>query len=168
MDTMRNRTIRYTGITVVSLYFLYCLATPSDWHFIDGVNLIFHEAGHTIIGILGNEFLAVAGGTILQLLVPFGTAAYFFKTEQRLSSMVALMWAGQSLVNVSVYAGDAQAMSLDLIGGENAIHDWSYMLNALHMIRHTPQVAAGIYMMAAICIVGAIAYAAYVCANITD
>jgi len=31
---------------VVGLYFLKCAYDPSQWHFLDGVNLIIHEARH--------------------------------------------------------------------------------------------------------------------------
>ncbi len=161
MNTSNSRTVAVAGVAAAAFYFVYCLATPSAWHFIDGVNLIFHEAGHTILAILGIQFLAVAGGTLMQLAVPFGIVGYFLKTGQRLSAAVTLMWAGESLLNVYVYAADAQAMSLDLIGGENAIHDWNYMLEALHVIRYTPQIATLIHMCAALCIIGATAYAGY-------
>jgi hypothetical protein len=37
--------------------------------FLHGVNLVFHEAGHVIFGFLG-EFIAVAGGSLNQVLIP--------------------------------------------------------------------------------------------------
>ncbi|PYM31744.1 MAG: zinc ribbon domain-containing protein, partial [Candidatus Rokuibacteriota bacterium] len=42
--------------------------------FLHGVNLIFHEAGHVIFGFLG-EFIAVAGGSLNQVLIPAICAA---------------------------------------------------------------------------------------------
>jgi hypothetical protein len=44
------------------------------YHFLDGVNLLIHEAGHVVFGSVG-QTVAVAGGTILQLAFPLGTPA---------------------------------------------------------------------------------------------
>lgn len=156
-----NRTYAVGGVALASVYFIYCLSTPTAWHFIDGVNLIFHEAGHTIFGILGSEFLAVAGGTLMQLLIPFGIAGYFWKSRQYLSAMVTLMWAGESLLNVYIYAADAQRMALDLLGGGDSIHDWNYMLSGSGLLEHTQQVATLIHMIGVICILGAVTASAY-------
>ncbi len=161
MQKPAHKQYAIAGIAAASLYFLYCLATPAAWHFIDGVNLIFHEAGHTIFGILGIEFLAVAGGTLMQLLIPFGVAAYFWKSRQHISAMIAAMWGGQSLVNVYVYAADAQRMELELLGGGDAIHDWNYMLIHSGLFMHTNAVATFIHILAVICTAGAIAGALY-------
>ena len=48
----------------------------STWLF-DGANLLFHEAGHLLFSILG-EWVIMAGGTLLQLLIPGGLATAFF------------------------------------------------------------------------------------------
>ena len=48
---------------VVSLYFLWCAYDPYQWHLIDGVNLLIHEAGHLIFSPFG-EFLMIAGGVL--------------------------------------------------------------------------------------------------------
>ena len=45
--------------------------------FIRGVLLVFHEAGHVIFGLCGNEFLRVAGGTLGQLLMPLALLVAF-------------------------------------------------------------------------------------------
>lgn len=132
--------------TAASSYFLYYAATSAEWHFIDSVNLIFHEAGHTIFFFLG-QFGTIAMGSGFQILLPLFIASYFFYTEQRLSGAVCLMWVGQNLINVSVYAGDAIAMRLPLLGGDSVIHDWNYMLSILHMLRWTPVVAMTLYAL---------------------
>lgn len=43
------------------------LAVAYRYHFIDGVNLLIHEAGHVFFGFFG-DVLGTAGGTLLQLL----------------------------------------------------------------------------------------------------
>lgn len=95
----------------------------------------------------------------MQLLIPFGIAAYFWRDRQYLSAMVTLIWGGQSLVNVYVYAADAQNMALELLGGGDSIHDWNYMLSATGLLGFTPQIAAGIHTLAAVTIILSGAYA---------
>jgi hypothetical protein len=52
-----------------------------------------------------------------------------------------LLWAGQSLINISVYAADATKMQLPLLGGDSSTHDWNWLLIYLGQLRHTPQIA---------------------------
>jgi hypothetical protein len=125
---------------LVCAYFWYCAKNYSQWHILDNVNLIFHEAGHTIFFFLG-EFIKVAAGSIFQVLVPFLIALHFLFSGQRVSSGIASMWAGQSLLNVSVYARDAEAMILPLLGGDSVGHDWQYLLGRLGMLDQTQAVA---------------------------
>lgn len=44
--------------------------TGDGWMpFLDGVNLLFHEAGHPLFGIFGWESLTILGGTLMQVLI---------------------------------------------------------------------------------------------------
>ncbi|HVV14922.1 MAG TPA: hypothetical protein VHD55_00755 [Candidatus Paceibacterota bacterium] len=135
---------RAAGVALASIYFLRCAATPAQWHFIDGANLIFHEAGHAIFIFFG-QFIHVLMGSGFQVALPAFLAGYFFYTGQKLSAAVCLMWAGQSLVNVSIYAGDALAMQLPLLGGDGVMHDWHYLLSTTNFLYWTPQVAGTLY-----------------------
>ena len=65
-------------------------------------------------------FFRIAGGTIMQLLLPFVLAAHFFLNRYRLGMQLMLVWLGQSLINVSVYAADARARQLPLLGGDRS------------------------------------------------
>ncbi|MGA7840433.1 MAG: hypothetical protein WCA34_05920, partial [Candidatus Acidiferrales bacterium] len=47
----------------------------------DGVFVPIHEGGHLLFRF-GGEFIMVAGGTFLQLFVPFALATYFFFRRQ--------------------------------------------------------------------------------------
>ena len=147
---------RAIGVALASVYFSYCVLTPSDWHFIDGVDLIFHEAGHALFMLFG-EFVTVLMGSGFQVLLPLAIAAYFFYMRQRISGAICLMWAGQSLVNVSVYARDALAMQLPLLGGESSGHDWNYLLGSLRLLNHAPEVSGAIYALGALLVVVGIA-----------
>jgi hypothetical protein len=45
---------------------------------------------------------------------------------------------------VAHYANDAMKMQLPLLGGDNSIHDWNYLLIETGMLRHTNAVATAI------------------------
>ncbi len=131
---------------LVSAYFLYYLHTATDWHFLDSVNLIIHEAGHPIFSLLGH-FIGILGGSLFQVLVPAIFVYYFYARAQYFSASLLLFWFGQNLVNVSIYARDAEAMNLPLLGGDNVEHDWNTILGQLSLLDHTALVANGIYAL---------------------
>lgn len=128
-------------LIISSIYFVNIAFNPSSWNFFDGVNLIIHESGHFILGILGNEFLAVAGGTIMQILIPLAFVIYFFRTGQKFSASLTIFWIGASILNVSVYMADAEVMQLPLLGGDGTIHDWNYLLGHIGLLSFTSGIA---------------------------
>jgi hypothetical protein len=90
---------------------------------LDLVNLAFHEAGHMFLIPFG-ETAHFLGGTLGQLAVPTGLSAYFLvQRRQPFAAAVCAWWAGENLVNVSVYMADARTLRLDLVGGGE--HDWN-------------------------------------------
>ncbi len=130
-------------LAIAAIYFSGSVFYPNDWRFIDGVNLLIHESGHFIFMFLG-EFMAVAGGTIFQILIPAVFAVYFYWNNQKFSGALVMFWLGQSIINVSVYAADAQAMNLPLLGGDNVIHDWNYLFNRLGLLSSAEAVGGAI------------------------
>lgn len=131
---------------LASAYFLWAALHPSDWRFIDFFNLVMHEAGHVVFMPFG-EFLAIAGGSLFQVIVPLTFVVYFRYHEKSFSSALILFLVGESLLNVSVYAGDAVAMQLPLLGGDDSIHDWNYLLTRLGLLKSTSTVAGAIYLL---------------------
>lgn len=130
---MRRDPVKLVILALVAVYFGWCAYDPRRWHFIDGVNLLIHEAGHVVFMPCG-EFMAIAGGSLFQLIVPAAFALYFYRHGQRFSAALVLCWVGQSLLNVSVYAGDALKLELPLLGGEDSIHDWNYLLDRMGLL----------------------------------
>jgi hypothetical protein len=108
-------------------------AGRASWGFMDGVNLIFHEAGHVLL-FLGGEFVAVLGGSFMQLLVPAACAVAFLWRGDAFGAGLCGIWTGQSLVGVSRYMADARAQALPLLGGDGVIHDWHYLLGRLGLL----------------------------------
>lgn len=134
-------------IFLLALYGANCAYRPSEWHLLDGVNLVAHEAGHMLFGWFG-QFIGIAGGTLGQILVPAALSVYFYFEQSRFSSTVPFFWLGQSLINVSVYVKDAQAMALPLvsIGGGDAIHDWHFMFSRLGLLKYDQAIGSAIYI----------------------
>jgi hypothetical protein len=118
------------------LYFLWWSRDPSQGQFLDMVNLLIHEAGHTIFRPLG-EYLCVAGGSLLQVIMPAAFVVHFYRRKDPYSAGLVLLWVGQSALNVSVYAADAVKMELPLLGGDTVIHDWNYLLETAGLLRMT-------------------------------
>jgi hypothetical protein len=136
---------------VASLYFFWCAYDPLQWHLIDGVNLVIHEAGHLIFGLLG-EFMMIAGGSLFQVIMPSLFVGYFWYHRQYYSAAMVLFWVGQSILNVSVYAGDSLALQLPLLGGQDSVHDWNYMLSSLNLLPATAKIAGAIRLVGTIII----------------
>jgi hypothetical protein len=147
---------------LMAVYGIICALNPSDFHFLDRVNLIAHEAGHLLFGWFG-EFIMVLGGTIGQLFVPAAFASYFYLRREFFSAAVTLFWTGQNFFNISVYAKDAQAMDLPLvsIGGGDAIHDWHYILTKLGLLRWDQAVGNMLYGIGVVIIIAAVVWAFY-------
>lgn len=146
MGTVSSYTIKFIGVSFASLYSLYYASTATQWHFIDYTNLIFHEAGHVLFMIFG-EFIAIAMGSGLQVLLPLCISVYFFLQRQPISGALCLMWVGINVINVSIYAGDALYMQLPLLGGDSVLHDWNYILNSLNLLTWTSEVANALFAL---------------------
>jgi len=127
-------------------YFLNAAWDPQRWRFLDGVNLLIHEAGHPVFAILG-EFMGFAGGTLMQLIIPAAFSFHFLREGKPFQALLLLFWLGQSLLNVSVYAADAQDMDLPLFGAGDRIHDWNWMLGTLGWLGATPVIAGGFRLL---------------------
>jgi hypothetical protein len=139
---------------VASLYFFWCAYDPYQWHLIDGVNLLIHEAGHPIFSIFG-EFLMIAGGSLFQIIMPAIFVGYFCYQDSFYSAALVLFWVGESILNVSVYAGDSLALQLPLLGGPDTVHDWNYLLSSLGLLQHTAAVAGSIRLVGTLVIITA-------------
>ncbi len=151
------------GFVLLAVYGLVLARDVTVPRFLDGVDLVVHEAGHLFFRWLG-EFLQVAGGTMGQLFVPAAFTVYFFLRRERLSSAVTLFWVGQNLFNISVYIKDAQTMELPLVsvgGGEDTIHDWHYLLSKLGLLRWDHAIGTMVYLLGLLVIVVSVAGGLY-------
>jgi hypothetical protein len=137
---------------IAGAYFLWCAYDPYQWHLIDGVNLLIHEAGHIVFRPFG-EFMTIAGGSLFQVIMPALFVGYFWYHEKFYSAALVLFWVGESILNVSVYAGDSLALQLPLLGGEDTLHDWNYMLGTLGLLPSTAKIGGTIRVLGTVVII---------------
>jgi hypothetical protein len=124
-------------VTVAAILALMTTASVGDrWvPILDSANLVFHEAGHPLFGLLSRR-LAVYGGTLMQLAIPLAVAGSFWSRRHTLGFAVGLAWACESLLNVATYMGDARALALPLVGGldPELYHDWREIFARWNML----------------------------------
>lgn len=159
--------VRFSFVLIVTIYFFSSVAHPETWRFLDAVDLVLHEAGHTILFFAG-DFLNVLAGSLFQVLIPLIFVFYFFTRQELLSGSLVLFWVGQSMVNVSVYARDAVAQQLPLLGGDGVIHDWNYLLSTTGLLPHTAIIGSFIYWCGVVVIIAAAALAFHAVFYVAD
>ncbi len=155
---------RSTFLLIVAVYAMVRLTDPTWWDLLDDVNLAVHEAGHVVFGFFG-DIPGVLGGSLFQIIIPAVFAGYFFRSRQRFSGAMTLIWVAQSMVNVSIYIKDARAQQLSLLGGENSIHDWWYLLINWDLLKSDQQIGGFVQFLAAMVFVIAILLGAAVIYN---
>lgn len=131
-----------------------------SWIFSQSTVLI-HESGHvlftifftfplSLIGLSGvGKFLAVTGGTILQLGFPVLFLIYFFRRRKIFSAWFCLYWLGINFPATARYIADARCICLPAYasvaqGDPNNIassHDWHIMLSQFGALNNDIQIA---------------------------
>ena len=159
---MRN--IKLAFAVILSIYFVWVMLTPMQGSFLDLVDLPIHEFGHLLFRPFG-EFMMIAGGSIFQVIMPAVFVGYFVWHFKYYSAAIVLFWVGQSIINVYVYAADAQVMQLVLTSGmtgsEGGFHDWNYMLSRTGMLSSTKTVAGIIRAIGSLTIITAVVLSIY-------
>jgi hypothetical protein len=153
--------INYPKLIFAVLLSVYCLSiayAPMNGSFLDIVDLPIHETGHLLFRPFG-EFMMVAGGSLFQVIMPAIFVGYFIWNEKYYSAAIVLLWVGQSILNVFVYAADAVVMQLVLTSGmtgsEGSFHDWNYLLTETNLINSTKTVAGLIRFLGTLTIIAA-------------
>jgi hypothetical protein len=111
-------------------FLVYAFTNTTGFLFIDNVNLVVHEGGHLLFGWFG-YFIAVLGGTLLQWLVPFLLAGFFFFQRETTAFAFCLFFFFENWLYTAAYMADARAMALPLVSvgdPDNAVHDWNFIL----------------------------------------
>jgi hypothetical protein len=118
---------------------IWLVLNRGNYTFIDNADLVIHEAGHLFFMFFG-KFIYTAGGTLMQIILPSIIVWYFLSNSYKTGIQVSLLWLGQNLINISVYAADARAQLLPLLGGNKVYHDWHYLLGELNILQYDTEV----------------------------
>jgi hypothetical protein len=113
----------------------YWVLNRGEFGLLDNADLVIHEAGHFFFSIFG-KFVYTLGGTLMQIILPSIIVSFFFRNNYRTGVQFALLWLGQNLINISVYAADARARKLPLLGGNKVYHDWYYLLGETGLLQY--------------------------------
>jgi hypothetical protein len=163
---MRPNIPKLIFAALLSIYFFWIAYDPMQGSFLDNVDLPIHETGHLLFRVFG-EFMMIAGGSLFQVIFPLIFAGYFVWQKSYYSAAIVLMWVGQSILNVWVYASDAVVMQLVLTssftGTEGSFHDWNYLLERTGLLGSTKTVAGIIRFTGTVTIMVASLWAFYFC-----
>ena len=131
--------------------------------YMDLVFVPIHEGGHLLFGWFG-QFIAVAGGTFLQLAAPAMLAIYFAFRRQPQGVTFCAFFFFQQFLPISAYMADARAQELPLLtvgSGDDVIHDWNYLFGRLGLLAHDTQIASTVRAIGWLGMLGIVAW--FVC-----
>ena len=106
---------------------------------LDHANLLFHEAGHPVVGLFSQR-LETYGGTLGQLTFPVVLAVSFWHKGEVVSFAVSVIWFFENWLNIARYMADARSHELPLVGGGD--HDWARIFGRWNVVDHDTQIAA--------------------------
>ncbi len=116
-------------------------------HFFQWFDLVFipiHEGGHLLFRMFG-EWIMVAGGTFLQLFVPFALAANFAFRRQVPGTVFCAFFFFEQFLPIATYMADARAQELPLLtvgDSEDVVHDWFYLFSHAGLLEHDTQIGS--------------------------
>ena len=142
--------------------FVRHVADPLYRTWFGGITLAFHEMGHIVFIPFGRT-MTIAGGSIMQLLVPIAAALYLLKKQRDwFGFVVGMSWLSFSMFELATYIGDASREELPLVSfGGGYHHDWSMLLTQWHLLNDCGAIAFGVRILAGAVGVGALALGGY-------
>jgi len=164
-DTIRDAIMDWTGarepwqpmsrsaVTAWLVFYLafvaYAFSRHGEFLFIDTANMVVHEGGHALCGWFGPT-IGLWGGTILQWLVPFLLAAYFFRDRQPAAFVFCLFFFFENWIYTATYMADVRAMELPLVtlgDPEFARHDWNAIFTSLGVLDYDTRIAGVVRLL---------------------
>lgn len=134
-ENLKKYISTWAGSIILVPVVYYFISSNGSFNFLDYVNLLIHEGGHGVFSPFG-RFIYVLGGTLMQLLIPGLFVFYYIYKRKVFLAQLSLVWLGENFLNIAVYAADARAHKLPLLGGKKVYHDWTYLLNTTGLILH--------------------------------
>jgi hypothetical protein len=130
-------------------FLCYAFSAHGGFLFIDMANLIVHEGGHNLFGWFGPT-LGLWGGTLLQWLVPFLLALYFFTQRETTGFIFCLFFFFENWLYTATYMADARALVLPLVttgDPEFAKHDFNAIFSSLGVLAYDTKIAAVVHAL---------------------
>jgi hypothetical protein len=130
-------------------FLTYAFSAHGGFLFIDLANLVVHEGGHNLFGWFGPT-LGLWGGTLLQWLVPFLLALYFFTQRETAGFVFCLFFFFENWLYTATYMADARALVLPLVttgDPEFAKHDFNAIFSSLNVLAYDTQIAAVVRLL---------------------
>jgi hypothetical protein len=124
-------------------FLAYAFAAHGGFLFIDMANLIVHEGGHNLFGWFGPT-IGLWGGTLLQWLVPFLLAVYFFTQRETAGFVFCTFFFFENWLYTATYMADARALVLPLVttgDPEFAKHDFNAIFSSLGVLAYDTRIA---------------------------
>lgn len=125
-------------------FLVYAFSAHGGYLFMDSANLVVHEGGHNLFGWFGST-LGLWGGTLLQWLVPFLLAAYFFAQRQIAGFVFCAFFFFENWLYTATYMADARAQVLPLVttGDSDFVeHDLYAIFSSLGVLNYDTKIAA--------------------------
>jgi hypothetical protein len=144
-----HRAVLGIGAVFYALFLYQAARGSGPMLMIDVVFVPIHEGGHLLFRFFG-EFLAVAGGTILQLAVPVMLALFFVFQRQIPGTTFCLFFFFEQFLPIATYMADARAQELPLLtvgDSDDVIHDWNYLFGKLGVLDHDTQIAHAVRIL---------------------
>lgn len=130
-------------------FLVYAFSAQGGLLFIDNVNLVVHEGGHNLFGWFGPT-LGLWGGTLLQWLVPFLLAGYFFCQRHATGFVFCLFFFFENWLYTATYMADARVQELPLVttGDSDFVeHDFYAIFSNLGVLNYDTKIAAGVRVL---------------------
>ncbi len=130
-------------------FLVYAYSAHGGFLFIDSANLVVHEGGHNLFGWFGAT-MCLWGGTLLQWLVPFLLAMYFFTQRQTPGFVFCTFFFFENWLYTATYMADARAQVLPLVttGDSDFVeHDFHKIFTSLGVLNYDTKIAAVVRLL---------------------
>jgi len=138
-----SRPVLVAWLIFYGWFLAYAFSAHGGFLFIDSANLVVHEGGHNLFGWFGAR-IGLWGGTLLQWLVPFLLATYFFGQRQTPGFVFCTLFFFENWLYTATYMADARAQVLPLVttGDSDFVeHDFYAIFTSLGVLNYDTKIA---------------------------
>jgi hypothetical protein len=153
-----SRGVGISWLCLYTLFLLYAFFDRSGFLFLDYVNLIIHEGGHSFFTWFGYTIM-ILGGTLAELLVPLLCATYFFWQREATGFAFSSFWFFENFPYIGTYMADARSASLPLVGSEES--DWTILFSQWGLLAQDQKIGGTMRTLGWLGMLATIAWLAY-------